>query len=115
MADWTPEQAKAFGEALTNLLDTRGVKRPALAEVMKVTPELVRQWQTGQSEPPRSKVFGLEEHFGLRPGALSRLLGYLPVRARSARTVLEAVDNDPALTEEGRLILQAAYEAARRR
>lgn len=111
VADWTPEQAKAFGDALSDLLDTRRVKRPALAEALDVSPELVRQWQTGQSEPPRTKVFAIEKHFRLRPGALSRTLGYLPLEARSVRSVVEAIDTDTALSEVAKAGLRDAYRA----
>lgn len=105
MGDWTPKQADVFGRALSDLLDSRGVKRPALAETLDVSPELVRQWMTGASEPPRTKVFALEQHFKLRPGALSRLLGYLPVDARSIRYAhfIRASDDQAAAVMEGLL------------
>lgn len=111
MADWSPEQAEEFGRVLGSLLDSRAVKRPALAEVLGVSPELVRQWLTGATEPGRTKVFAIERHFELRPGALSRTLGYLPLEARSVQSVEAAIDADPSLSETSKAGLRQAYRA----
>lgn len=57
-----------------------------------------------------AQVFAAEQALGMRPGTLSRSLGYLPTSSRSARTVPEAIDADPKLTALGRRVLAATYE-----
>lgn len=112
MAEWSEDEAAAFGDALARLRDTHGVSQERLAEQLGVTRALVGQWENRQTEPPRRQVFAIEERFQLRAGSLSRLLGYLPVTARSARSVPEAVDADPRLDTRDREMLKAMYRIA---
>lgn len=75
----------------------------------QVNPTSVSQWAAGTHEPSREKVWAMESVLGMKPGTLSRLLGYLPVNARSITSVVEAIDADPKLGERERRSLKAAY------
>lgn len=70
----------------------------------------VNLWLSGKSELSPTQVFALERVLQLRPGSLSRRLGYLPVTARSFTSVRDAVEHDPGLGPVGRRVLLAAYE-----
>jgi transcriptional regulator with XRE-family HTH domain len=116
--DATPEQCRDFGAALERALDGRhhggfgaDVAR-AMGAKNPFTPSAVSQWVNGTVEPARPKVFAMEKVLKLRPGSLSRLLGYLPVTARASVSVLEAIDADPSLSETQKGMLRAAYRAA---
>lgn len=69
----------------------------------------------GEREPDRDVVFELERHLGERPGALSRILGYLPVGARSALSVRDAIADDAGLDDQGRRAVLAVYEVVRKK
>jgi hypothetical protein len=72
----------------------------------------VRDWLT-KSPPGPDVVFAIERVLNCRPGALSRLLGYVPADSKPARTVPEAIDCDPDLGDAERRVLKAAYRGAR--
>ena len=120
--DETSVQKKAFGEALDRALMAAGRTRAWLgAEVARIcgkaspiSQSAVSQWVAGNTDPDRLYVFAAEQALDLKPGSLSQLLGYLPVSARSVRTVPEAIDGDPALTPMARQMLRAAYREATR-
>ncbi len=112
MADWSEGEAVAFGDALRRLRDSRGASQEWLADQLGVTRALVGQWENGV-EPPWRQVFAIEECFGLRPGMLSRIIGYLPLKAKAVKSTQEAIEADPTLSDQGRRILRAAYQAAR--
>lgn len=102
-----------FGAALKAHLMERGKgARAKLALALGVSGEMVRKWETGENEPPRAQVWAIEEWLSLKAGTLSQLLGYLPLSAKSSRSVLSAIDADPRLRESDRAILRAAYHAA---
>lgn len=79
-----------------------------------VSPAAVSQWTTGKNEPSRRKVFAIEKVLGEKPGALSRLLGYLPLEAKPAVTVEEALQADATLPPGVRNLLLAAVRDARK-
>lgn len=81
----------------------------------KVTQANVSQWVNGDHEPPRRMVFAIERCLDLKPGALSRVLGYLPVNARAVTTVEDALAADPRLSPEAQSLLRATYREAARR
>lgn len=118
LVDSTDQQRQAFAEALRRQLVGRS--RDDLArQITKLSGEstsaqAMGHWLTGAAEPTRAKVYALEKVLAMKPGALSRLLGYLPVEAQAARTVAQAIESDPALTEDQRKMLLAAYRAATR-
>lgn len=56
-----------------------------------------------------AQMFAIEHALQLRPGSLSRQLGYLPVTARSTHTVRDAVNNDPRLGDRARRLILTVY------
>lgn len=68
-------------------------------------------WKSGRRTPNPSQVFALERALGAPPGALSRLLGYLPADAVASVTVEDAIAADPTLTARHRDALLAMYRA----
>src|SRR6478752_10383788 len=104
--DANSEQRRAFGRALRQRLEDLGRSRAWLgAEVARLelgegsrgyTASAVTMWVNGDTEPTRPKVWAIEAALGAKPGALSRLLGYLPLEARPVTTVTAAIEADPA-------------------
>lgn len=120
VAEWSGGEAEAFGEAVQAALMARNLRQTDLAARLsehlgrKITQANVSQWVTGEHEPKRAMVFAMEEVLDLKPGALSRVLGYLPLTARSITTVEEAIAADSAIAPEMRSVLLAAYREAAR-
>lgn len=112
------QRRAAFGQALRLALDERssawlGAEIARLiGQESPVTASAVNQWLTGKTEPTPDKVFAAEKILGRPLGSLSRLLGYLPVEAKAPRSVLDAIDNDPKLSDRAREMLRASYRAA---
>lgn len=100
----------AFGRAIALNLDSRPHRW--LAERLGVSITQVGGYLHGINEPERLKVFRMEELFGLPPGTLSRVLGYVPVDAVPPMSVPDAVNADPALTPRDRRYLLALYDVA---
>lgn len=71
--------------------------------------QYISQIMRGSKEPRRSLVFELERAVGLPLGALSHLLGYLPVGAWSTE---EAIMADGLLSPTQKRQLLAAYRRA---
>lgn len=107
-----------FGEALDLALNNR--KRAWLgAEIARlcgketpITASAVAQWIDGTAEPARAYVFAAEKVLELKPGTLSRLLGYLPVDAKPALSVIDAIDADTRLTDTAKRMLKSGYREA---
>lgn len=66
----------------------------------------------GENPPEPPVVFAIEQALDCKPGMLSRLLGYLPVEAKPARSVPEAIDLDPVLNDQARRMLRSLYRSA---
>jgi hypothetical protein len=119
--DANTEQRQMFGRALRRRLEDLGRSRAWLgAEVARLelgegsrpyTASAVTMWVNGDTEPTRPKVWAIETALGAKPGALSRLLGYLPLDARPVATVPAAIDADPLLGDDARKVLVAVYRA----
>lgn len=84
----TPAELAAFAVALDAALDRHGWSDATLGEkvagelgVEPFTKQAISNYRRGLREPHRATVFAMERVFGLKPGALSRHLGYLPVTA----------------------------------
>ena len=74
----------------------------------------ISTWLTGVATPEPEQVFAMERALGLRGGDLSRLLGYLPVSARSEPVGTEAtISADPRLSDAMKRALIAAYREMR--
>ena len=99
-----------FGVALAQTLRSMGLTQAELAEQLQTTQSAVSAWINGRSEPPPFTVFNLEQTLGLAPGALSRLLGYVPVEAAElGGTVRAAIRRDPMLAEHFKPMLLSLY------
>lgn len=98
-----------FGAALREAMGATTAQ--ALADHVGLTRDAVAKWMAGTTEPPPLTVFAVERFLGVTPGDLSRHLGYQPL---GSPQVLAAIDADPALTDQGKAMLRAAYRAARR-
>lgn len=105
----TAEQLRAFGDALA--IQLTGADRGALLEQLGVSRAALQQWLAGTHEAKRAKVFLLEEILDLRPGSLSKHLGYLPLDARPVVTVEDAIANDTRLTKRDRQLLIDLYRS----
>jgi len=118
--DTSEEQRRAFGRAVRQRLEDMGRSRAWLgAEVARLelgggarpyTASAVTMWVNGDTEPTRPKVWAIERALGAKAGALSRLLGYLPLDARAVTSVPAAIEHDSLLDDEGRRVLMAVYQ-----
>lgn len=107
-----------FGEAIRARLNEMGRSQEWLgAEIARITgrakpysQNAVSAWITGDNQAPVQVVFAIEQILQLRAGTLSRLLGFLPLTTRSARSVPDAIDADPKLSAMGRRVVLAVYE-----
>lgn len=111
------DDEEAFLEAMRQAIADSGLSLPRIAERLgdygiTTTGDTVSLWQRGRQRIRPDELFALERTLDVRPGSLSRLLGYVPADMKPARTVPEAIEADPRLTELGRRTLLAAYRAA---
>ncbi len=113
----TPSQStyERFLAALREAREAAELTQAELAQKMGVAGQTTIQgWESGRGaklDPER--VFELEKALGLRPGTLSRHLGYLPVTTdgvapMSFADFLIGVDED-RLTEKQRKVLLEVY------
>ncbi len=103
----------AFADALRETLRLRGMRQEDLAQTIGLKQATISGWITGASVPASDVVFAVERALDLRPGALSRHLGYLPVDAvKNVATVRSAIIDDEGLTADQKAMLLAAYESA---
>lgn len=71
---------------------------------------VISGWLHGVTSWEPEILFAVERSLGLRPGDLSRHLGYLPLDARSGPTTVEgAINADPRLRPALRRALIAAH------
>ena len=63
-------------------------------------------------EPGRDTVFLLEHKLDLAAGRLSRDLGYLPPDPLDNPDVVAAIDADPRLSDQAKVMLVALYRSA---
>lgn len=108
-----------FQAALSRRLDDLGRSQTWLAvEVAKqegrpdpYSQAHIADWLRGRRSPSPQQVFALERALGTSPGALSRILGYLPAEAVASVTVEDAIAADPTLTARHRDAVLALYRA----
>lgn len=109
----SPAEVAEFGRVLSARLAGKSREDFAAAVATEsgesVSEAAVSQWTTGKNEPTRNKVFAIEKVLGLKPGTLSRCLGYVPVGAREPRTVADVIQSDSSLDERGRRAILALY------
>lgn len=102
-----------FADRLVELMARRGdISQQSLADRLGVTRASINDWRRGRAIPAPATIFAIEQALDIRPGELSRTLGYLPLDAEEKRatTVLEAIAVDPDLNDEGRRLLRIVYE-----
>jgi transcriptional regulator with XRE-family HTH domain len=105
-------QRRKFGETLRSVRDDSGLSQAAVGELVGVTGSAVGQWETGKIEPGRDTVFSLERALDLDAGRLSRDLGYLPPDPLDRPDVVAAIEADPRLSDQARVMLIALYRSA---
>jgi transcriptional regulator with XRE-family HTH domain len=108
----TAAQKDEFRRLLRETRIRRRLSLNALGSAAGVSKSAAAQWESGRSLPVPAKVPGLERALELEPGALSRLLGYLPITSGDDKTsldVIEAVRRDRRLGEHGQELLITMY------
>lgn len=90
-----------------------GLTQEQLVDLIKFQQPTISGWESGASEPDPDVVFEIERRLGLKPGALSKFLGYVPVAAVAVAGGFEdAVEGDPYLDPDDREFLLNAYKLA---
>lgn len=110
------DRQRAFGNAVREALAVQKMTQGDLAEALGVRQPTVSGWITGISAPDSvDQTFAVERALKVRPGSLSRHLGYLPPESvKSVATVRAAVMEDPQLSADEKSMILAAYDAATR-
>lgn len=117
--DSTPEQIAAFGQALTDELNTRGFNQAELVRRYEaLTGETVHQttvsrWVAGAQEPSRRQAVTVEAALDLPPGLLTRHLGYVPTAAAPAVDLVAAINAAADLAPGDRALLLDMYTRLR--
>ena len=112
------EGADPFAAAVRRRLDDMGRTQSWLgAEIARLldrgdpfSQAAISNYLMGKVTPEPAVTFANEQALQVRAGSLSRLLGYLPAGTRSARSVPDAIADDPGLGDTARLALLAAYQ-----
>lgn len=61
-----------------------GTSQAQLARRLGVSPQLVSDWKRGRRTPSPDQLFAIERALDVKPGQLSRHLGYVPTDAEAA-------------------------------
>ena len=110
--------AETFGTALRRAYEAAGLSQRQLGELVAEDigrggpgrAASVGGW-LGANLPDPDVVFAIERVLNLPPGALSRLLGYLPM-LEPPTSARDAIERDPDISDDVRASLIAAYDAA---
>ncbi len=107
----TAQQREAFRQGLRQARRAMGLSQRAVARAVGRTPSAVWQWEEGRGAPDPQTVAKLEQLLQLEPDSLAGLLGYVPLSELGGKpaTVLDAVNADPRLDEDGRELLTGVY------
>jgi transcriptional regulator with XRE-family HTH domain len=85
-----------------------------VADLLGTSQGALTAWENARALPDMPEtIWKLEEVLQMRPGALSRLLGYLPVTTETTSekpTFEEAVTSDPLLSPDDRDMLLEIYK-----
>jgi transcriptional regulator with XRE-family HTH domain len=104
------EKREAFGAALAEARNVRGVLQSEIADLAGVQQSSVSAWEKGDNQPAPEVVFAIEDYLELKPGHLSRHLGYAPVAHRGvAPTYEQVVMDDPLLDDTQKRAALALY------
>lgn len=111
------DRLRKFGEALDRALGDRPhawLGKEVADRIGRPTPitgSAVGQWISGKTEPTGPEtVFAIEAAVGVKPGTLSRLLGYLPTTAKDMTSVADAIAVDTRLDDDARSLLRVVYD-----
>lgn len=74
----------------------------------------VSGWLDRIEEQPPARVFYIEAVLGMKAGHLSRRLGYLPVDAKPARSVEDALEADDSIPDALVHVILGAVREARK-
>jgi transcriptional regulator with XRE-family HTH domain len=108
----TDAQKEQFRRVLKETRTRRRLSLSALGAAAGVSKSAAAQWENGRSLPVPAKVPDLERALELEPGALSRLLGYLPITSGDDKTsldVIEAIRRDARLGTHSQELLITMY------
>lgn len=109
----TPE-SEAFGTAMRTQMGERSqgdLGRAVADQEGRAEPygqSVVSNWLLGKEPNPR-QAFAIERALGVRPGTLTRLLGYMPLDARPVRSFEDVIQSDPSLSPQHRNALRNLY------
>lgn len=106
------KQKEEFRRLLRKARERSHRSQRDVATALGVSHTAVSQWEAGRAIPVPAKVPELERVLNLDPGALSRLLGYLPIASGDDKTsldVIEAIRRDARLGEHGQELLITMY------
>jgi transcriptional regulator with XRE-family HTH domain len=109
----TAVRREEFRRVLAKTRAERRLSLAALSRSVGVSKSAVAQWENGRSLPVPAKVPDLERALELEPGALSRLLGYVPITSGDDKTtldVIEAIRRDARLGQHGQELLITMYQ-----
>jgi hypothetical protein len=91
-----------------------GMEVGILLEREPFSQSIISMYLLGQANPEPETVFAIERVMGVRPGAFSRYLGYLPLDlGKLPQGVEQAILADERLTDAAKRALQAAYRELR--
>jgi transcriptional regulator with XRE-family HTH domain len=109
----TAAQREVFRRTLRQAREDAGLSQRALARAVSVSPGAVWQWERDRdgTVPRLDMTTRLEQVLKLKPGHLSRLLGYVPATAEpgAMTSVVAAARADPRLGDSERELLIAVY------
>lgn len=116
------ERRRLFGEALAERRLEQNLSQSKLGELLGVGQSAVSSWELGEAEPPVETVYFIEEVLKVRPGVLSKHLGWLPLTILTARRggpapkrVLDVLDGDPDYDELGRRLIRTLCKELRKK
>lgn len=107
--------ADKLPEALRDALADRGVSYRLFAEMLtelglERSKDTVSFWVNGVQPMRPDEVFLAERALELKPGELSRIAGFLPVEAKPASSIEEAIRADTRLRPASKKLLLAALK-----
>lgn len=97
-----------FGAALSEALHVNELTQAEFADLLGTRQHTISAWTTGTALPADvESVFRLEQVLGLRPGHLSRHLGFRPA---TKLAVLDAMADDDQIDGSAKRLLTATYK-----
>lgn len=107
----------AFAAAMAAARAAAGISQQTLGEAIDRKQGSVSRYEAGLLEPDHEAVFAMERALGLKPGALSHYLGYLPLRPGTDLPLLpyvDVVERDPFLDPQAKTMLISVYRSVAR-